>query len=91
LRVEHSNKVDHARMRLIFYAEPVDNTPPKTVADKESVEARWVSIKELEELGAKSPGLRGSELLTWGKYLQENGTIYPLSVFTKESDKVQKS
>ncbi len=28
--------------------------------------------------------MRGDELLTWGRYLEGGGTVYPLSIFTPE-------
>ena len=49
LRVDHEAQADHARMRVIFYAEPVSVEQAqmlKQVADSESEEARWVSIEE---------------------------------------------
>jgi hypothetical protein len=42
-------------MRVIFYAEPIDylhSQKLKTVADAESVQARWVTNKQLEEMSA---------------------------------------
>jgi hypothetical protein len=34
-------------MRVIFYAEPIDDKQvPKSVPDKESLEARWVTVQE---------------------------------------------
>ena len=50
-------------MRVIFFAMPIDhNQVPKTISDKESEEARWVSLEDLKILAKKSPGLRGPEL-----------------------------
>ena len=55
LRVDHSvHGEDSTRMRVIFYAEPLNLEEAhnfKTVEDKESVEARWVTLQELMELG----------------------------------------
>jgi hypothetical protein len=42
------------------------------VADSESLEARWVTIPEMEELGEKNI-LRGEELLDWANYLENGG------------------
>ena len=49
LRVDYGVQGDQARMRAIFYAEP--STPEqarslKTVADSESVMAKWVTLDE---------------------------------------------
>lgn len=39
-------------MRVVFFAEPKDQHQiPKNVPDGESIEARWVTLKELGELG----------------------------------------
>ena len=53
-------------MRVIFYAEPAsleESTRVKKVADKESLEARWVTLDDLLVLDRTPPGLRGDELL----------------------------
>ena len=54
------------------------------MADEESIEARWVTLSELIELGQKAPGLRGEELLEWGSYIEKGGYIAPLSFFGDE-------
>eukprot|EP01084_Bolivina_argentea_P161121 280496_1 len=84
LRVEYSRQAyqsqSSARMRVIFYGEPADeNQKPKSVADKESLEARWVTVDEFPKLGK----IRGPELIDWGKYLDNGGLIYPLEFFTE--------
>mmetsp|Transcript_14408 Transcript_14408/g.22211 ORF Transcript_14408/g.22211 Transcript_14408/m.22211 type:complete len:191 (+) Transcript_14408:175-747(+) len=92
LKVDHGAEGDEARMRVIFYAEPTTlemSTQVKKVPDEESVEARWVTLDELVELGEKPPGLRGSELLTWGKYLEDGGQAFPLAVFGREGETIK--
>ena len=74
-------------MRVIFYAEPKNVQEAhnfKIVEDAESVEARWVSLKELNTLADTKPGLRGGELVEWGEYLEKGGAIYPLGMFGDE-------
>jgi hypothetical protein len=68
LRVEHSvYGPTHARMRVVFFCTPTDaNQTPKRYPDKESEEARWVSLEDLRKLSRTSPGLRGPELHDWG-------------------------
>jgi len=84
LRVEHSvAEATHARMRVIFYARPIDNTPPKTKPDEESEGASWVSLDDLQRLNSQSK-LRGHELLIWGQYLAAGGKIFPLHILTEE-------
>lgn len=55
LRIEHSPGDHGSRMRVIFLARPKDDTPPKSVPDEESLEARWVSLEELDKLPQRSP------------------------------------
>ena len=51
-------------MRVVFYAEPSNpDKVPKQVADKESLEARYVDLKEFEEFD----NIRGDELLIFGQ------------------------
>ena len=71
------SKDNFYKMRVIFYAEPQDNDQiPKQIPDKESLEARYVELKEFSKLGK----IRGNELLQFGE-LVENGKVYPLSLF----------
>ena len=71
---------DEVKMRVIFYAEPVDHDViPKQVADSESLEARWVTLEEFENLDK----IRGGELLEFGSYLEKNGTIHPMSLLNE--------
>ena len=80
LRVEHSLQGggDSARMRVIFYAEPIDDKQmPKKVPDSESLEARWVTVEEFTQIGK----IRGKELVHWGQYLNNGGQIFPDEVF----------
>ena len=65
LRVDHSPEKDFARMRVIFYCEPTcaeEAANFKTVPDKESEEAKWVTREELLQM-EKAGMLRGGELV----------------------------
>ena len=74
------------RYKVVFYAEPKDEKQfLKIKPDKESVEARWVSLEELKELAKKPPYLRATELLDWGNYLEKEGEIYPLDSFIENN------
>ena len=80
IRVEHTPSPDgHARMRVIFVARPADDTPPKSVADEESLQARWVTLEELEQLP-----LRGTEFRDLFQHVADGAPIYPLSLLTHE-------
>ena len=70
----------NARMRVIFYGEPKDeDQAPKSIPDKESLEGRYVTVKEFANLNK----IRGPELVDWGTYINNGGLIYPLDFFTE--------
>lgn len=87
LRVEHTPRGNnHARMRVIFFAEPVnEQQQPKQEADHKSQEARWVTIDEFVALGRQ----RGPELVQWGRYLSRGGTVYSSQVLGDENEAVR--
>ncbi len=70
----------------MFYAEPENESEPlKSIPDEESIEAKWMTLEEIEGMKEK---LRGYEILDWAKYLENKGPIYPLNIFTLEIDPV---
>ena len=74
------------RYRVVFYGEPKDpNQKPKDKPDAESLEAKWLSLEELERM-FKENQLRGSDLLDWGKYIEKGGTIFPLESFQENPE-----
>lgn len=79
LRVEHSPVGGAARVRALFLAEPVDDTPPRSVPDAESLGAAWVSLADLP----KYP-LRGSEVEHLLRHVTEGGAVFPLEVLDAE-------
>jgi phosphatase NudJ len=79
IRVEHSPHTHGSRMRVVFLAEPTDDTPPKSVADDESLEAAWVSLAEI----GRYP-LRGGEVRDLFAYVAGGGNVFPLSVLQPE-------
>ena len=85
LRVEHTPNKKYARMRVIFFAFPIDkNQKVKKIADEESEEADWFNLKEIENLKNCDPGWRGSELYDWPKYIENGGVIIPIDYITFE-------
>mmetsp|Transcript_3713 Transcript_3713/g.3437 ORF Transcript_3713/g.3437 Transcript_3713/m.3437 type:complete len:116 (+) Transcript_3713:114-461(+) len=87
LKVEHTPCGSHYRMRVFFYAEPKDDSPPpKTEPDEESEEARWVTLDELLELKETPPYWRGGELYKYAKYIEDGGEIYPIDLFGLEGE-----
>ncbi len=81
VRIERSIVDGGARERVIFTATPLDASPPKSVADEHSLEARWCTMEELERLP-----LRGEEPLELVRYFARGGPIFPLSVLMREGD-----
>jgi 8-oxo-dGTP pyrophosphatase MutT (NUDIX family) len=80
VRLEHSPHPDGtARVRAIFVGSPVDDTPPKSVPDEESLGAAWVRLDEL----ARYP-LRGEEVEELFRYVEGGGPIYPLRLLAAE-------
>ena len=69
------------RIKVIFYAEPVDMTQlPKCIPDFESVGATWCSHEDIMQ----RLKLRGREPQVWSQYLQQGGTVHPLSLLGHE-------
>jgi phosphatase NudJ len=66
-------------MRVVFLAEPVDDTPPKSKPDEESLEAAWVRLDELDRYP-----LRGEEVRELFEYVAKDGAVYPVSVLQPE-------
>lgn len=79
LRVEHSPGPRGTRLRVVFLAEPTDDTPPKSVPDEESLAAEWVSIEQLEGYP-----LRGEEVIEMLAYVAAGGPVYPPGVLQAE-------
>lgn len=94
LRVENTMTKHGGRQRIIFYAEPEsDQETPKSTPDEESLGAAWLTVNELRSKKELPPpsGLRGPELLEWATYIENGGTIYPLSIVSSEHAPVEES
>jgi len=70
------------RMRIIFGAEPIDDTPLKTIPDSETLKAEWVTIEEL-----KKKKLRHKEVLNIFKWVDDGAPLYPLGIYEGENGK----
>ncbi|KAJ3084745.1 hypothetical protein HK100_009257 [Physocladia obscura] len=83
LRVEYtpSPHSSQSRLRVIYYAEPKDLTPPKCIPNYESAGACWVSLEQLKLLH-----LRGDEPIKWFQYVADGGAIWPLSILATERE-----
>lgn len=79
IRLEHSPSVQGARVRIILSAKPIDDTPPKSKPDEESLGAGWFTLDQMRRLP-----LRGSDVLDVCGYLQAGGKVAPLTMLTRE-------
>jgi phosphatase NudJ len=80
VRIEHSLGGDgSARCRVFFVARPADETPPKSIADSESLEARWVRLDELDRYA-----LRGDEVRDALHAVARGAPVMPLELLTDE-------
>lgn len=80
LRFEHSPSLEGStRFRVIFTAHPVDDTPPKTTPDADSLEAAWFTLEEISQLP-----LRGEEVVNILRQVAYGAAIYPLTILTAE-------
>ncbi len=79
IRVEHTPGPSAARMRVVYLAEPTDDTPPKAVPDDESLGAAWVGLDEMS-----SYPLRGGEVRELMAYVAGGGVVCPLEVIQAE-------
>ena len=81
IRLEVTPQPGATRVRAVFVARPADDTPPKSVADDESLGARWITLEELDALP-----MRGPEVRAWFEYVARGGFIAPLRTLAHEGD-----
>jgi phosphatase NudJ len=79
IRVEYSPSPAGSRLRVIFLAEPIDDTPPKTEPDDESLGAAWVPLDELAKYK-----MRGEEVAELFAFIADGGTVYPPELLQPE-------
>jgi len=79
VRVEHSPSPRGARVRVVFVARPVNDTPPKSEPDDETLGAAWVSLDEMRHYS-----LRGPEVRDLFEHVARGGAIAPLSFLALE-------
>lgn len=58
LGIEHLPRRQDTRLRVIFAAHPLDDRPPKSRPDRESLRAAWVSLEELHHYPLRGPEVR---------------------------------
>ena len=80
LRVEHTPGDDgDTRVRILFTGSPIDDTPPKTSADEESLGAAWLTLDEIQKLP-----LRGAELRALLESVASGRQVFPLELLGSE-------
>ena len=79
LKVQHTPGAAGARLRALFLARPADDTPPRTTANEHSLEARWVTLAELDRLP-----LRGPEVRAIFEWVAGGAPVYPLDLLGQE-------
>lgn len=75
LRIEHAAADASARVRVLFTGTPMDDTPPKTTADAESLGAAWLTIDEI-----RTRKLRGAELRALLESVEAGRQVFPLDL-----------
>ncbi len=82
LRVEHTpgnGGARDTRVRVLFTGTPIDDTPPKTEADDESLGAAYLTLDEI-----RARPLRGSELGALLESVAAGCQVYPLALLGHE-------
>lgn len=82
LRVEHSPGVAGSydtRVRVLFAGSPIDDTPPKTTADDESLGAAYLTLDEI-----RARPLRGADLRALLESIALGRQVFPLDLLGPE-------
>ena len=79
LRVEHTPSPTGARVRVLFVGSPIDDTPPKSVPDEESLGAAWLTLDEIRDRR-----LRGSELRALLERVADGCHVFPMELLGHE-------
>lgn len=81
LRVEHTPRPDHARVRVVFVARPKDpEAAPRATPNEHTLGARWVTLAELRALPR-----RGDDALFMCEAVAAGAPVAPLSLLTPEN------
>ena len=79
LRVEHTPDTSAARVRVLFTAHAMDDTPPKRQPDEHTLGAAWVTLAELASLP-----LRDAEVARVLGEVARGAPVYPVSLIDTE-------
>jgi phosphatase NudJ len=75
LRIEHAATDTGARVRVLFTGTPIDDTPPKSEPDEESLCAAWLTLDEI-----RARKLRGAELRALLESVEAGRQVFPLDL-----------
>ncbi len=70
---------DPYRMRVLFTGTPLDDSPPKTAADEQSMGAAYLALDEIRRLP-----LRGAELCALLESIAGGRQVFPLVILGDE-------
>jgi phosphatase NudJ len=79
VRFEHTPSPSGARVRVVFTAVPVDDAPPKAIADDESLGAAWLTLDEVRARAA-----RGKDLVELLATIAGGAQVFPLGALGRE-------
>lgn len=75
LKVQHTPSGAGARLRALFLASPADDTPPRATPNEHTLEARFVTLDELDALP-----LRGPEVRAIFEWVTNGATVFPMEL-----------
>jgi 8-oxo-dGTP pyrophosphatase MutT (NUDIX family) len=79
VRIEHTPSPSSARIRVIFVGTPTDETMPKSIADEESVQAKWLTVEQATALP-----MRGADLLGFLQQVSDGAIVQSLDTLGTE-------
>lgn len=79
LKVQHTPAEYGARMRVLFLARRADDTPPRTTPNEHTLEARYVTLTELDALP-----LRGPEVRAIFEWVANGAVVAPMDLLGAE-------
>jgi ADP-ribose pyrophosphatase YjhB (NUDIX family) len=79
LKVQHTPSEHSARLRVLFLAQPADETPPRATPNEHTLEARFVTLDELDALP-----LRGPEVQAIFRWVANGAAVAPMELLGAE-------
>jgi phosphatase NudJ len=79
LKLQHTPEAAGARVRGLFLGRPAGDPSPRTSPNEHSLEARWVTLDELDALPLRGPEVR--DIFAW---VAGGAAVYPLDLIGRE-------